>query len=124
MADYLDENILFFLMIRRPPRSTLFPYTTLFRSGPSRRRACDRAPQAGRHEMGGNGAGRPRALDGEHPWRSRRRAMEAFCIVLGEPVPAGPAAGPRLHRARRRGCRGEKLQAYAGDERQGLLLAV
>ena len=26
----------FFLMIRRPPRSTLFPYTTLFRSGGSR----------------------------------------------------------------------------------------
>src|SRR3712207_7170685 len=25
----------FFLMIRRPPRSTLFPYTTLFRSQPS-----------------------------------------------------------------------------------------
>src|SRR3712207_7702248 len=24
--------IIFFLMIRRPPRSTLFPYTTLFRS--------------------------------------------------------------------------------------------
>src|SRR5438445_5038010 len=24
----------FFLMIRRPPRSTLFPYTTLFRSAP------------------------------------------------------------------------------------------
>src|SRR2546430_12347956 len=28
--------IIFFLMIRRPPRSTLFPYTTLFRS------QCDR----------------------------------------------------------------------------------
>src|SRR2546429_6624649 len=27
----------FFLMIRRPPRSTLFPYTTLFRSIPERR---------------------------------------------------------------------------------------
>src|SRR2546430_8173188 len=26
----------FFLMIRRPPRSTLFPYTTLFRSGLAR----------------------------------------------------------------------------------------
>src|SRR5574340_1292281 len=26
----------FFLMIRRPPRSTLFPYTTLFRSSSSR----------------------------------------------------------------------------------------
>src|SRR5262245_66063825 len=28
----------FFLMVRRPPRSTLFPYTTLFRSA---RRGCD-----------------------------------------------------------------------------------
>src|SRR3972149_8442931 len=28
---------IFFLMIRRPPRSTLFPYTTLFRSIASRR---------------------------------------------------------------------------------------
>src|SRR3712207_8353786 len=26
------QNSFFFLMIRRPPRSTLFPYTTLFRS--------------------------------------------------------------------------------------------
>src|SRR5688572_32193172 len=28
----LFRCVLFFLMIRRPPRSTLFPYTTLFRS--------------------------------------------------------------------------------------------
>src|SRR3712207_7463072 len=28
----LLASIFFFLMIRRPPRSTLFPYTTLFRS--------------------------------------------------------------------------------------------
>src|SRR3712207_9321768 len=27
-----DMIVFFFLMIRRPPRSTLFPYTTLFRS--------------------------------------------------------------------------------------------
>src|SRR3712207_6875081 len=26
------STVFFFLMIRRPPRSTLFPYTTLFRS--------------------------------------------------------------------------------------------
>src|SRR5438034_2241695 len=32
----LPLSLFFFLMIRRPPRSTLFPYTTLFRS----RRAC------------------------------------------------------------------------------------
>src|SRR3712207_7209343 len=30
----LNKTWFFFLMIRRPPRSTLFPYTTLFRSGP------------------------------------------------------------------------------------------
>src|SRR3712207_1326808 len=28
-------SLFFFLMIRRPPRSTLFPYTTLFRSSPA-----------------------------------------------------------------------------------------
>src|SRR2546430_3393135 len=28
------QLLFFFLMIRRPPRSTLFPYTTLFRSPP------------------------------------------------------------------------------------------
>src|SRR6266571_5316973 len=40
--------LFFFLMIRRPPRSTLFPYTTLFRS-PNRRRGRPspwRAPTA------------------------------------------------------------------------------
>src|SRR5256885_15309421 len=30
----------FFLMIRRPPRSTLFPYTTLFRSTRRPTRSC------------------------------------------------------------------------------------
>src|SRR5215471_15052247 len=32
----LTRFFFFFLMIRRPPRSTLFPYTTLFRSHPAR----------------------------------------------------------------------------------------
>src|SRR2546429_9062418 len=31
-VNILRHFIFFFLMIRRPPRSTLFPYTTLFRS--------------------------------------------------------------------------------------------
>src|SRR5256885_13020014 len=31
--------LFFFLMIRRPPRSTLFPYTTLFRSRAGARKA-------------------------------------------------------------------------------------
>src|SRR2546427_11365620 len=33
---YHLRTFIFFLMIRRPPRSTLFPYTTLFRSLASR----------------------------------------------------------------------------------------
>src|SRR3712207_9436034 len=32
------STMFFFLMIRRPPRSTLFPYTTLFRSTGGRQR--------------------------------------------------------------------------------------
>src|SRR5687768_17648702 len=32
-ARYMEAIYFFFLIIRRPPRSTLFPYTTLFRSG-------------------------------------------------------------------------------------------
>src|SRR2546426_7877489 len=38
--------IFFFLMIRRPPRSTLFPYTTLFRSKHGSKPQTD----AGQHE--------------------------------------------------------------------------
>src|SRR5260370_25668021 len=39
----------FFLMIRRPPRSTLFPYTTLFRSHPSGQRPCGPARRRDGH---------------------------------------------------------------------------
>src|SRR5436309_8168560 len=44
--DYLI--FFFFLMIRRPPRSTLFPYTTLFRSAPPRCSPRFPAPSASR----------------------------------------------------------------------------
>src|SRR2546422_7603172 len=66
-------------MIRRPPRSTLFPYTTLFRSrgeeqrrhGRGRRNTCGTAPLA-------SGAG-----DGR-------------CCQLGEQVAANPGCGSGL----------------------------
>src|SRR6266496_6011008 len=59
----------FFLMIRRPPRSTLFPYTTLFRSTPRRRRASRDARRTApdRCRAGSRAAARP------HP---RRRSEE------------------------------------------------
>src|SRR2546430_6116980 len=52
----------FFLRIRRPPRSTLFPYTTLFRSrrvlGPRQRaEACDEVGDVA-HAVGGDEIGR------------------------------------------------------------------
>src|SRR3712207_7086366 len=42
----VSEAIFFFLMIRRPPRSTLFPYTTLFRSLAGEVDACRDADAA------------------------------------------------------------------------------
>src|SRR5215212_10638018 len=56
----------FFLMIRRPPRSTLFPYTTLFRSC-----ASGVQPPAGRFGsapaiQGPRSFGRPPARSEEH----------------------------------------------------------
>src|SRR3712207_8446618 len=50
---------MFFLMIRRPPRSTLFPSTTLFRSragGAAHASGEILLPPAGRRELGGCGA--------------------------------------------------------------------
>src|SRR2546422_5947899 len=59
----------FFLMIRRPPRSTLFPYTTLFRS------LCGRGgDEVGRH--GGCDAtvsGRPLSGGAAGPRPARQR---------------------------------------------------
>src|SRR2546430_13574550 len=48
-----DRAFFFFLMIRRPPRSTLFPYTTLFRSWTS---ASGGPGQAPREPAGANNA--------------------------------------------------------------------
>src|SRR3712207_8513361 len=67
-------------MIRRPPRSTLFPYTTLFRSHgvaepPPSRRACPRAsPAPGR--CGGRRAGRHSPPDLADGSRSEEHTSE------------------------------------------------
>src|SRR2546429_2820982 len=55
--------VFFFLMIRRPPRSTLFPYTTLFRSAmtpSSRGRSACRAWGSSRARRSRPGARSPR----------------------------------------------------------------
>src|SRR3712207_6944713 len=59
----------FFLMIRRPPRSTLFPYTTLFRSVPRARRRAD--------------ARRDPPVDGGLRGRLRRLVQRAVPVRVG-----------------------------------------
>src|SRR3712207_8553653 len=55
----------FFLMIRRPPRSTLFPYTTLFRSRQPHAHGRRRLRGVGRRGVGALGQpGEARALVG------------------------------------------------------------
>src|SRR3989454_11763209 len=61
----------FFLMIRRPPRSTLFPYTTLFRSGVWWWRLCLRA-----------------LPDRSEAWRAARRRR-----IPSAPLVAAPRSG-------------------------------
>src|SRR5690349_22464088 len=62
-------------MIRRPPRSTLFPYTTLFRSG-RRRELREQQDRAQRHA-------RQDRDDDQHPRRDERAcaAGERGCLA-------------------------------------------
>src|SRR5215467_8954374 len=103
----------FFLMIRRPPRSTLFPYTTLFRSGPLPRLHRLRAGQprplpvpvqpARAHRRPGPAPGKPAHLP--RPGR------------LDQPLPAG-RPGPRGRRPALAGRPGLGRAARPGAESQ------
>src|SRR2546422_9743083 len=87
-------------MIRRPPRSTLFPYTTLFRSG-ERLSAIGRAIEAEVktsgfavvRELAGHGIGRtiheePTVLNFEDP-RDRRRLTEGMVLAVEPNIAKG-----------------------------------
>src|SRR3712207_8996730 len=65
-------------MIRRPPRSTLFPYTTLFRSRAGRGRARGRFAlrRGGRGDRAGARAGGPRLRPAGGTGRGARRSEE------------------------------------------------
>src|SRR2546422_10248299 len=100
--------LFFFLMIRRPPRSTLFPYTTLFR-GPrpdlSRRGSPAVAPGTADHEAG------PRA--GDQPDQGSARE------------PGGPPrhAGALRHRAARSAHVGRDAAPARADHAPGARMA-
>src|SRR5258707_9741943 len=71
-------------MIRRPPRSTLFPYTTLFRSGDAAARL--RRPTAG-PRRGRAGRGAPSAAAGPAPQRGSGRAHPLTPLTPKSPLP-------------------------------------
>src|SRR2546425_6694 len=76
-------------MIRRPPRSTLFPYTTLFRARrrggvQCRKRARQRCPAGRRRHGGAHGAGpRPGRVRRERPAPHGRRGVTRV-VTFGE----------------------------------------
>src|SRR5438874_13742461 len=79
----------FFLMIRRPPRSTLFPYTTLFRSLGPANQLEEHAPLVLDHRRVRRGV--PAApLEQRPPQRQVARADEEK-PERGCPVASGPA---------------------------------
>src|SRR3989449_9253661 len=90
-------------MIRRPPRSTLFPYTTLFRSR-------DRPRPAG-------GGGRSESAGGGGPALPRGASARSRDVAASPPGSGGDAGAS----VRRDGCgvglRGGERQAGGGGER-------
>src|SRR3712207_9427623 len=71
-----NPHRLFFLMIRRPPRSTLFPYTTLFRS-------LRRHPVGGDEHSGApdDGGVVPELMLGMHPLADRHHVIPIPFLV-------------------------------------------
>src|SRR6266498_1750370 len=93
----------FFLMIRRPPRSTLFPYTTLFRSrrrlrADGARHLCSRARhryRIARHRPRGPASRRAPASGTQAPPRRLRSATRADVAARRPARASPPATGAR-----------------------------
>src|SRR2546422_9576339 len=96
-------------MIRRPPRSTLFPYTTLFRSERKERGAAQDAPERARGLAIGDGLGRDgvhRPREGLRGERVEDRAHEIVDRDPADPLDAA-ADGPARAQTERREHRAE-----------------
>src|SRR2546430_16425379 len=88
----------FFLMIRRPPRSTLFPYTTLFRSTPERGAYTERVQQVEQTLDVSNDVAAELASIGDGILDALRDRLEITIPLPGDPPttnvahPPGPEA--------------------------------
>src|SRR5438132_9097264 len=68
-------------MVRRPPRSTLFPYTTLFRSQRGRLRDAGRSPPACPHAAPDLRAGRVRQVGTPEEDRKSTRLNSSHTVI-------------------------------------------
>src|SRR2546421_9720436 len=102
---------IFFLMIRRPPRSTLFPYTTLFRSLAAREHAREERAPLGeyrealvrRSQPAGVPSPRAQARSEEHTSELQSRSDLVCRLLLGK----------KTHAARRVFAAGRRERACA-----------
>src|SRR5947207_10468027 len=107
-ARLLTACLFFFLTIRRPPRSTLFPYTTLFRSRRGRALAARRQSR-GRHTPHRRSPARHERSE-EHTSelqshsdlvcrllleKKKSRRSNSICDSPGHLVPPAPTRRPR-----------------------------
>src|SRR3712207_4360537 len=90
----------FFLMIRRPPRSTLFPYTTLFRSPTARRCARPASRPRSSATTGSSTASSTWARSPPPPSRRSTRAARVSASCCGPEVPGGSRAAGVPHGTR------------------------
>src|SRR2546430_12534881 len=95
-------------MIRRPPRSTLFPYTTLFRSRAAEEDRGDQAPRPERdgHRGGHEDGGGDGALPGAGGGGLMRTPRKHFRTAVATPEP------PKVYAPRQAG-RKVKAAAHA-----------
>src|SRR2546427_6491967 len=82
-------------MIRRPPRSTLFPYTTLFRSAPPGHPAGQDEARLGEHRRGLCRRRSPQSRSEEHTSELQSQS-NLVCRLLLEKKKRAARSGPPL----------------------------
>src|SRR2546422_2263604 len=97
--------VFFFLMIRRPPRSTLFPYTTLFRSPTPAPERASAGEDLGASHHAGQRRAPPlctlhRPIEARHQHFPLDRSRDGHLGRLDRPSQPSPQAGPTFDRDR------------------------
>src|SRR5690349_9092921 len=113
-------------MIRRPPRSTLFPYTTLFRSEENAAKLVQAALElplpVGAALLASAEGYTPRATKLIDDARERLGSIQEVALALAENLPAPKQGGGRSRRRRRRRRKGggnAAAQAPKQEQKRG-----